>query len=71
MVARTRSTDIPMPTVRNVEDGGWQALWAKEYRGGPSFREVSKGWESFLLAHEILALGSSPICLDLVGATFH
>jgi hypothetical protein len=34
----------------------------------PSFRDVAKGWESSLLADEILALASSSVCLGLVGA---
>jgi len=36
--------------------------------GGPSFRNVAKGWESFLLADEMLALVSSPVRLKLVGS---
>jgi hypothetical protein len=36
--------------------------------GGPSFREVAKGWEPLLLANVVLVLASSPVQLGLVGA---
>jgi hypothetical protein len=38
------------------------------WAGGPSIREVAKGSQSLLHANNILALASSPIRLELVGA---
>jgi hypothetical protein len=34
----------------------------------PSFRDFAKGWESLMIVDQILALGSSPDGLDLIGA---
>jgi hypothetical protein len=40
----------------------------RDRAGGPSFREVAKGWEALLPANVVLVLASSPVHLGLVGA---